>query len=41
MPSGKDGLPDNQVDMMLKTGLRIPPDPACPAARYPSARSAS
>lgn len=30
MPSGKDGLPDNQVDMMLKTVLRIPPGPACP-----------
>jgi Putative DNA-binding domain len=30
MPSGKDGLPDEQVDMMLKTGLRVPPGPACP-----------
>lgn len=30
MPTGKDGLPDNQVDMMLKTGLRVPPGPVCP-----------
>lgn len=30
IPSGKDGLPDPQVDMMLKTGLRVPPGPACP-----------
>jgi len=30
MPGGKDGLPDSQVDMMLKTGLRVPPGPACP-----------
>jgi len=30
MPSGKDGLPDDQVDMMLKTGLRVLPGPACP-----------
>jgi hypothetical protein len=29
MPSGKEGLPDPQVDMMLKTGLRVPPGPAC------------
>jgi len=30
IPSGKDGLPDPQIDMMLKTGLRVPPGPACP-----------
>jgi hypothetical protein len=30
IPSGHDGLPDHQVDMMLKTGLRVPPGPACP-----------
>ena len=30
LPAGKDGLPDQQVDMMLKTGLRVPPGPACP-----------
>lgn len=30
IPSGDDGLDDPQVDMMLKTGLRITPGPACP-----------
>ena len=30
IPSGDDGLDDTQVDMMLKTGLRITPGPACP-----------
>jgi hypothetical protein len=30
IPSGKDGLPDSQVDMILKTGLRVPVGPACP-----------
>jgi hypothetical protein len=30
IPSGKDGQDDPQVDMMLKTGLRVPPGPACP-----------
>lgn len=30
MPGGMEGLPDSQVDMMLKTGLRVPPGPACP-----------
>ena len=30
IPSGKDGQDDLQVDMVLKTGLRVPPGPACP-----------
>lgn len=30
MPGGKDGLPDLQIDMILKTGLRVPAGPACP-----------
>jgi hypothetical protein len=30
IPSGTDGVDDPQVDMMLKTGLRITPGPACP-----------
>jgi hypothetical protein len=30
MPSGKGGLPDDQVDMMLRTGLRVLPGPSCP-----------
>jgi hypothetical protein len=30
IPSGKHGLPDSGVDMVLKTGLRVPPGPACP-----------
>jgi Schlafen, AlbA_2 len=30
IPSGKDGQDDPQVDMVLKTGLRVRPGPACP-----------
>ena len=30
IPSGKDGQDDPQVDMVIKTGLRVPPGPACP-----------
>jgi hypothetical protein len=30
IPSGHDGQDDTQVDMVLKTGLRVPPGPACP-----------
>jgi len=30
IPSGKDGQDNPQVDMVLKTGLRVPPGPACP-----------
>jgi hypothetical protein len=29
-PSGPDGTPDPAIDMILKTGLTIPPGPACP-----------
>lgn len=30
IPSGKDGQDDPEVDMVLKTGLRVQPGPACP-----------
>jgi hypothetical protein len=30
IPSGKDGQDNLQVDMVIKTGLRVPPGPACP-----------
>lgn len=30
IPSGKNGVPDPTIDMILKTGLRVPPGPACP-----------
>jgi Putative DNA-binding domain len=30
IPAGSDGQADPQVDMVLKTGLRVPPGPACP-----------
>jgi Schlafen, AlbA_2 len=30
IPSGSDGTPVPQIDMILKTGLRVTPGPACP-----------
>jgi hypothetical protein len=30
IPSRNDGSDDPQIDMILKTGLRVPPGPACP-----------
>jgi Putative DNA-binding domain len=30
IPTGNDGQDNTQVDMVLKTGLRVPPGPACP-----------
>jgi hypothetical protein len=30
IPIGNDGIQDPQIDMILKTGLRVTPGPACP-----------
>jgi hypothetical protein len=30
IPTGSDGQDDPQIDIVLKTGLRVPPGPACP-----------
>jgi Putative DNA-binding domain len=30
IPGRQDGQEDDQIDMVLKTGLRVPPGPACP-----------
>jgi hypothetical protein len=40
IPTGNDGQDDPQIDMMLRTGLRVPPGPAC-AGRPLSERAIS
>lgn len=40
IPRGKDGQDGPDVDMMLRTGLHVPPGPACPGRPIRSGRSA-